>query len=186
MALTSRLLGGFLDRFKTKNCIISCEEDLKNNVKAQTIIISSTSDLSTSLTNSVTNYQIENGTNISDHTHPQPPVLALNVIISNDDFDYTKPQNLFADTGEDVKTALEEFATKGVKLEIRYRDNVYTDYIITSLSLSKNSEVGDNYTGSISLQKIYLAQAQVGTIKKGKQPVQAKAKKKSILAGLFK
>ena len=185
MGLTAKLAGGLLDRFKAKNCIIECKEDTKANVKAQSLIISATTDMTISFSNSITSHQIENGTNITDHTHPTPPVLSLNVIISNDDFDYLKPQNLFADTGEDIVIALEEFATKGVLLEVRYKDNVYKNYIITQMSVSKNTDVGNNYTGSITLQKVYLASADTGVVAKGKQPVQAKLPKKSILKGVF-
>jgi len=74
---------------------------------------------------------------------------------------------------------------KAEKLEIRYKDNVYTDYLITSLSFVKSTDVGDNYNGSITFQKIYIAEAASGTIVKGKQPVQAKPVKKSILKGIF-
>ena len=178
MALSARLLGGFLDRFN-KNCILECEEDTKNNVKAQTIIISATTDISHSFSNAVTSHQIENGTNISDHTHPSPPVLSLSVIISNDDFNYSNPSNLLKDTGEDVAKVLEEFATKGVLLLVRYKNNEYKNYIITQLSLSKNNDVGDNYAGSLTLQKIYFATAATGTTEKGKQPVQSKVPEKS-------
>ena len=86
---------------------------------------------------------------------------------------------------DSIKELLIEFAKKAEKLEIRYKDNVYTDYLITSLSFVKSTDVGDNYNGSITFQKIYIAEAASGTIVKGKQPVQAKPVKKSILKGIF-
>lgn len=177
MALTSRIGEGVLARFKQRNCIISSDE--------KTVIVSATMDLTDSYSVSVSNYQIENGTNITDHAHPAPPIISITCILSNDDFDYTNPANLLQDTAEQVKDTLIEFATQAKKLEVRYRDNVYTDYLINSASFTKSTEVGDNYNGSLTFQKIFTSTAQTGTIVKGKTPVQAKPVRKSILKGVF-
>lgn len=112
--------------------------------------------------------------------------MSVNGILSNDDFDYTNPINLAYDTAEQAKELLIEFAKKAEKLEVRYKDNVYTDYLITSLSFVKSQDVGNNYNVSLTFQKIYIATAATGqAIQKGKQPVQAKPIPKTIIKGLF-
>jgi hypothetical protein len=63
-----------------------------------------------------------------------PETLSVNGILSNDDFDYTNPINLAYDTAEQAKDLLIEFAKKAERLEVRYKDNVYTDYLITSFT----------------------------------------------------
>jgi len=177
MALINRIAEGVLARFRQRNCLISTKE--------KTVIVSATMDLTDSYSISVSTNQIENGTNITDHAHPSPETISLTCILSNDDFDYTNPINLLYDTAEQAKELLIEFAKKAEKLEVRYKDNVYADYLITSLSFIKSTDVGDNYNASITFQKIYTATVESGTIVKGKQPVQAKPVKKSILKGIF-
>ena len=177
MALINRIGEGVLARFKQRNCIISSKD--------KTVIISATMDLTDSYSISISTNQTEDGTNITDHAHPSPETLSVTCILSNDDFDYTNPLNLAFDTAEQAKELLIEFAKKAEKLEIRYKDNVYTDYLISSASFTKSTDVGDNYNGSLTFQKIYIATAASGTIVKGKQPVQAKPVKKSILKGVF-
>ena len=97
--------------------------------------------------------------NITDHAHPSPETLSLTCILSNDDFDYTNPLNLVYDTAEQAKEILIEFAKSANKLEVRYKDNVYTDYLITSLSFVKSTDVGDNYNASLTFQKSTRATA---------------------------
>lgn len=179
MAFIDRIGEGVLSRLRQRNCLISSKD--------KTVIVSATMDLTDSYSISVSTNQIENGNglNITDHAHPSPETLSLTCILSNDDFDYTNPLNLIYDTAEQAKEILIEFAKSASKLEVRYKDNVYTDYLITSLSFVKSTDVGDNYNASLTFQKIYTATAASGTIVKGKQPVQAKPVKKSILKGLF-
>lgn len=176
MALKNRIGEGILARFN-RNCKISSKDKI--------VIISATMDLTDSYSVSVSTNQIENGTNITDHAHPSPETLSMTCILSNDDFDYSKPINLAFDTAEQAKELLIEFAKKAEKLEIAYRDNVYKDYLITSLSFVKSTDVGDNYNGSITFQKIYIAEAASGTIVKGKQPVQAKPVEKTLAQTLL-
>ena len=181
MALVDRLGGGILSRLKQKNCLIS--------TKDKTVIVSATMDITDSYSIQVSTNQIEDGSNITDHAHMSPESLSVNGILSNDDFDYTNPINLAYDTAEQAKELLIEFAKKAERLEVRYKDNVYTDYLITSLSFVKSQEVGNNYNVSMNFQKLYVASAATGqAIQKGKQPVQVKGTEKTIIkaiGGLF-
>ena len=178
MALVDRLGGGILSRLRQRNCLISTSD--------KTVIVSATMDITDSYSIQVSTNQIENGSNITDHAHMSPETLSVNGILSNDDFDYTNPINLAYDTAEQAKELLIEFAKKAEKLEVRYKDNVYTDYLITSISFVKSQDVGNNYNVSLTFQKIYIATAATGqAIQKGKQPVQAKPIPKTIIKGLF-
>lgn len=149
------------------------------------IVLNATMDISESYSASVTSYQIENGTNISDHVHPAPETIALTAVISNDDFDYSNPLNSLEDTAEDKKKQLIEWIQKGTLLVIEYGDLYFSDYVLTAFSPAQNAEVGKNYSVALGFQKIVIAKVQTKEIKKGKVPVGA-SPKKSILAGIFK
>jgi hypothetical protein len=176
MALLGRIAVGLLNRFKDRNLEIKTDKYL--------LYLSATLDISESYSNSISVNQIENGTNITDHLHPSPLILPITAILSNDDFDYLNPSNLFLDDAEDVKKQLIEIAETGSLCKIRYGGNIYTSMGIQSLTFQKTSEIGNNYNCSMTFQKIVIATAQSGTIAKGKIPVQTKPPK-SILKGIF-
>lgn len=176
MALLSRV-GTSIDIKKKAKCIVVSED--------ARIEFNATMDVSESYSAQVTSYQIENGTNVSDHVHPSPEVLSLNAILSNDDFDYSNPVNAFEDTAEDKKKQLIKWLQSGTRLDVQYGKDFFSDYVLTSFSPSKNQEVGKNYSTAVSFQKIIIASVQTKEINKGKTP-SVNAPKKSILAGIFK
>lgn len=176
MALLSRV-GNSLDVKKKAKCII-VSEDARVECNA-------TLDVSESYSAQVTSYQIENGTNVSDHVHPNPETIALNAILSNDDVDYSNPLNAFEDTAEDKKKQLIKWLQSGTRLDIQYGKLFFSDYVMTGFSPAQNAEVGKNYSTAISFQKIIIATVQTKQINKGKTPT-VNAPKKSILAGIFK
>lgn len=176
MALLSRV-GTSIGLRKKTLCIITSED--------ARVECNSTTDVSESYSAQVTNYQIENGTNISDHVHPSPEILSLNIILSNDDVDYSNPLNALEDTAEDKKKQFIKWYATGTRLDIQYGNDFFSDYVLTAFSPAKNAEVGKNYSAAVSFQKVIIASVQTKEINKGKTPT-VTAPKKSILAGVFK
>ncbi|KOP82010.1 hypothetical protein AMS60_05640 [Bacillus sp. FJAT-21945] len=97
---------------------------------------------------SISEHPVEQGFNISDHVETLPQSISLQVIIVRPTF-------------EKAQKAVDYFEKKmlnGEKVSYQTGKKTYTNLIIESISLSRDSSIANGYTGSMMLKKVRIAQ----------------------------
>jgi hypothetical protein len=120
---------------------------------------------------SVTSYPIEDGTSINDHVIQNPEKLTISGVISAntvylaDILEYT-PFHVV-----DVYWNLVEMKEEGLPITVVTGLRVYSDMVIESISIPRNSESGKSLYFSMSLVQVRIVTSQTVTINtEGTQP----------------
>lgn len=100
----------------------------------------------------VTNYPVENGRIISDHIIKEPEIVNINGIVSD------TPLNIFSAFNRSVNAfeRLVEVYNRREPVTVITGIKIYTNMVMTNLSVPRNIQSGQSLNFSITLQKIFL------------------------------
>lgn len=96
----------------------------------------------------ISEHPVETGFNISDHVEKLPQSIHLQVVIVRPTFDR-------------AQKALDYFEKKmlnGETVSYQTGKKIYTNLLIESINVSRDSQIANGYTGDITLRKIRIAQ----------------------------
>jgi len=124
----------------------------------------------------ISNYPVEEGSNSSDNSRPQPMQLTILGVVTGTPMDITAialPPSVKLARGKDAWSALDQWRRDGRRLRVTTSLNLYRGMVIKSLSVNRNSKNTDGVEMTIMLQEIVTVSAQTR-----KAPKQQRASKK--------
>lgn len=110
--------------------------------------------------NDVTEFPVEEGANISDHSRPNAQSLTLRAIITGTPFDLLAiaiPPALKARRGKDAWEKLHAWRTQGQRVAVFTSLTRYTDMVIQSISTPRNARNSDGVEMMIRFRQIFTA-----------------------------
>ncbi len=127
--------------------------------------------------NEVTDFPVEQGANISDHSRPNPPSVTIRALITGtplDLFAIAIPPPLKARRGKDAWDKLHRWREEGKRVVLITSIKVYSDMVIQSISTPRNARNADGVEFTIRLRKIRTANSL--TVDKPERPDNPPAK----------
>lgn len=100
----------------------------------------------------VTSYPIEDGTIISDHIINEPETLSITGIVSDTPLAFLPPFN----RSSDAFNRLVRIQNNKERITVVTGIKVYTNMVITSLQVPRNTQTGQSLTFIIELQKLIV------------------------------
>ncbi len=128
------------------------------------LVLDATLDVNPRFSNTVTKHPIETGSTITDHVFKNNTVIDVNGLITNnsignsfeDDYRFNRLQ-----TVHDLLVSLHD-SRQVISISSQYK--VYSNCIITSLSIPRNAQIGDSLSVSITLEQIQIVTSQFVTV----------------------
>jgi hypothetical protein len=95
----------------------------------------------------ITDHPVEEGFNISDHTEPKAQYITIQVNIVRPTFE----------RAQKVVDDLEKKMMDAEKVSYQTGKKIYTNLLIESMALSRDSKINNGYSGTIELKKVRIA-----------------------------
>lgn len=110
--------------------------------------------------NEVTDFPVEQGANISDHSRPNPQSVTLRCLITGTPFDLLAiaiPPPLKARRGKDAWVKLHKWRKEGQRVVLITSLNAYGDMVIQSIGTPRTARNADGVEMTIKLRQINTA-----------------------------
>ncbi len=110
--------------------------------------------------NDVTDFPVEQGANISDHSRPNPDSVTIRALVTGTPFDLlaiAQPPALKARRGKDAWDKLHKWRREGKRVVLITSIKAYSDMVIRSISTPRNARNADGVEFTISFRQIRTA-----------------------------
>lgn len=111
----------------------------------------------------ITDYPVEEGSNVSDNARPKPARLTINGVVTGTPMDITAialPPSIKAARGQDAWETLNQWRYEGERLRVTTTLKTYRSMVIQSISVNRNSKNTDGVAMTISMQEVFTVSAQ--------------------------
>lgn len=107
----------------------------------------------------ITDYPVEEGSNISDNSRPKPAQLTLHAFVSNWPLEtpFVQSPTASSSRGRAAWQALNDFRIFGEPLTVRTTLALYTDMLIQSISAPRTAENTNGLEFTLTLKQIFTA-----------------------------
>lgn len=113
--------------------------------------------------NEVTDFPVERGANITDHSRPNPQVITIRALITGTPFDLQSvaiPPALKERRGKDAWVKLHKWRKDGQRVVLITSLNAYGDMVIQSISTPRNARNADGVEITIKFRQIFTVASQ--------------------------
>lgn len=126
----------------------------------------------------ITDYPVEEGSNVSDNARSKPARLTIKGVVTGTPMDITAialPPSVKASRGTDAWETLNQWRFQGERLRVTTTLKTYRSMVIQSISVNRNAKNSDGVEMDISMQEIFTVSAQTVAKRTKKAPKKIKA-----------
>lgn len=126
----------------------------------------------------ITDYPVEEGSNVSDNSRPKPARLTIRGVVTGTPMDITAialPPSVKASRGTDAWEKLNQWRFQGKRLRVTTTLKTYRAMVIQSISVNRNAKNSDGVEMDISMQEVFTVSAQTAVKRAEKEPQKNKA-----------
>lgn len=114
--------------------------------------------------NEVTDFPVEEGANITDHSRPKPRTLQIHAFVTGTPMsllNIATPPGFKATRGKDAWKQMDKWRREATKLTAITTLFAYTDVIITKLSVPRNAQNADGIEFTINFKEVFTVSSKL-------------------------
>ena len=114
--------------------------------------------------NEVTDFPVEEGANITDHSRPKPRTVSIHAYVTGTPvslLNIATPPGFKATRGKDAWKQMDKWRREGTKLTAITTLFAYIDVVITKLSVPRNAQNADGIEFTINLKEVFTASSKL-------------------------
>ncbi len=114
--------------------------------------------------NEVTDFPVEEGANITDHSRPKPRTLSIHAYVTGTPvslLNISTPPGFKATRGKDAWEQMDRWRRDGAKLKATTTLFTYKDVVITKLSVPRNAQNADGIEFTVNLKEVFTASSKL-------------------------